>query len=258
MRTILLLASNPKGTHRLRLDEEVRRIEEVVERSRGREGFRIVVKWAVTDDDLRRGLLDHEPEIVHFLGHGTGPDGGESTRDLRPAEMSAPGGLAFENPLGYVLTIPADALSRLFELVEDQVRCVVLNACFSAREAESIARHIDYVIGMNKAIGDEAAVKFSVGFYDAVLAGKSYEIAFKYGCSAIDLCGIPEHLTPTLKRKKRRGESTAGFRRSASPGHAASADARVEQWRPGAFGPGRIRRHRRRPFRRSLRRSSSR
>jgi hypothetical protein len=79
---------------------------------------------------------------------------------------------------------------------------VVLNACFSDIQAEAIARHIDYVIGMNEAIGDAAAVKFSVGFYDAIVAGKSYEIAFKFGCSAIDLKGIPEHLTPVLRKKQ--------------------------------------------------------
>ncbi|MCV3215458.1 hypothetical protein OGM63_18390 [Plectonema radiosum NIES-515] len=32
----------------------------------------------------------------------------------------------------------------------------------------AIAQHIDYVIGMNQAIGDRAALEFSVGFYDAL------------------------------------------------------------------------------------------
>ena len=61
--------------------------------------------------------------------------------------------------------------------------------------------HIDHVVGMKKAIGDEAAIKFAVGFYDAVGAGKSYEIAYKFGRIAIDLKGIPEYLTPVLKSK---------------------------------------------------------
>ena len=34
MRTILILAANPKGTERLRLDEEVKKIEQGLERSR--------------------------------------------------------------------------------------------------------------------------------------------------------------------------------------------------------------------------------
>jgi hypothetical protein len=76
---------------------------------------------------------------------------------------------------------------------------VVLNACYSEQQAEAIAKHIDYVVGMKKAIGDEAAIKFAVGFYDALGAGMNYEIAFDFGRNAIDLRGIPEHLTPVLK-----------------------------------------------------------
>ena len=67
---ILFLAANPSGTERRSLDEEIRRIELALERAKRREQFKIIQKWAVTDDDLRRALLDHEPEVVHFSGHG--------------------------------------------------------------------------------------------------------------------------------------------------------------------------------------------
>ena len=82
MRTILLLAANPKDTKRIRLDEEQRRIEQALERGKKRDEFRLVSKWAVTDDDLRRAILENEPDIVHFSGHGNGL------------------GLEFENELG--------------------------------------------------------------------------------------------------------------------------------------------------------------
>ena len=51
---------------------------------------------------------------------------------------------------------------------------------------------------MSKAIGDKAAISFSVGFYQALGAGKSIEEAYKFGCVQIALQGIPEHLTPVL------------------------------------------------------------
>jgi len=81
------------------------------------------------------------------------------------------------------------------------VKCVVLNACYSEAQADAIAEHIDYVVGMKEAIGDEAAIKFAVGFYDALEAGRNFETAYKFGCSAIDLKGIPEYLTPVLKKR---------------------------------------------------------
>ena len=69
------------------------------------------------------------------------------------------------------------------------------------RNAEAIAKHISFVIGMNKAIGDEAAIEFAVAFYDALGAGESFEFAHRFACNAIQLAGIPEQLTPVLKRK---------------------------------------------------------
>jgi hypothetical protein len=201
VRTIVALTANPKNTDRLRLDEEVKKIEQGLERSKQRDQFKLVVKWAVTDDDLRRALLDHEPEIVHFAGHGSRIGQVGSGRDFAVALENETGGLAFENDQGYVQLITGDALSRLFELCSDHVKCVVLNACYSEVQATAISQEIDYVMGMKKAVGDEAAIKFAVGFYDALGAGKDYEKSFKFGCSAIDLKGIPEYLTPVLKKK---------------------------------------------------------
>ncbi|MBV8128140.1 MAG: TIR domain-containing protein [Planctomycetaceae bacterium] len=201
MRTILILASNPRTTKRLRLDEEVKKIEQGLERSKRRDQFKLVVKWAVTDDELRRAMLDNEPEIVHFSGHGSGESQGGQGRDLVPVQVKESGGLAFEDDGGHVQLITGDALARLFELCADSVKCVVLNACYSEAQANAISQHIDYVVGMKKAIGDEAAIKFAVGFYDALGAGRDFETAYKFGCSAIDLKGIPEYLTPVLKKK---------------------------------------------------------
>jgi len=183
MRTILLLAANPKNTKRIRLDEEQRRIEQALERSRKRDEFKLISKWAVTDDDLRRALLENEPEIVHFSGHGNGI------------------GLEFENEFGSSLPIHGRALAVLFNLCSGHVRCVVLNACYSRFQADAIAQHIEFVVGMSKAIGDQAAIKFSLGFYDGIVSGRGYEDAFDLGRNAIDLRGIPEHETPVLLKK---------------------------------------------------------
>ena len=73
--------------------------------------------------------------------------------------------------------------------------------CYSRFQAEAIAQHIDFVVGMSKAIGDQAAIKFSLGFYDGIVSGRGYEDAFDLGRNAIDLRGIPEHETPVLLRK---------------------------------------------------------
>jgi hypothetical protein len=109
--------------------------------------------------------------------------------------------LILENEVGKAVAVSTEALAGLFELFADRVECVVLNACYSEVQAEAIAQHIPYVIGMNKAIGDRAAIEFAISFYDALGAGESIEFAYKLGCNAIRMAGIEEYLTPVLKKK---------------------------------------------------------
>jgi CHAT domain len=184
MQTILILTANPQGTSQLRLDQEVRDIEEGLQRAKNRDQFALKSMFAVRPRDIQRAMLDINPSIVHFSGHGTGDEG-----------------LVFEDEAGRAKLVDGEALAGLFELFAEQVECVVLNGCYSEVQALAIAQHINYVIGMKKAIGDKAAIEFAVGFYDALGAGRTVEFAHKLGCVAIRLAGVPEQLTPVLKKK---------------------------------------------------------
>lgn len=212
-RTILILAANPRDTASLRLDQEIRDISTGLERAKYRDRFNLKALMAVRPRDFQRAMLDHNPQIVHFCGHGEGTalttnsDTPAAQRQLIPlgqksAEVE---GLAFEDDTGKTKLIDAASLASLFKLFADQVECVVLNACYSQVQAKAIAQHINYVIGMNRQIGDRAALEFAVGFYDALGAGRSVEFAYELACSAIRLAGIPEHLTPVLEKRPTLG-----------------------------------------------------
>ena len=181
---ILFLSANPKGTSQLRLDEEIREIKEGLRRSKKREGFAIETGHAVRYREIWRAILDSGPNIVHFSGHGLGDEG-----------------LVFEDEAGQQKLVGAEALAGLFKLFADQIECVVLNVCYSEVQARAIVEHIPFVVGMNKAIGDRAAIEFAIGFYDGLGAGKTVEFAYELGCNSIEIAGIPEHLTPQLLRK---------------------------------------------------------
>ncbi|MEH2183152.1 CHAT domain-containing protein [Nostoc sp.] len=183
VKRILILTANPKNTSRLRLDEEVREIEAGLTRAKMRDKFELIQKWATRPRDMQRAILEINPNIVHFSGHGTKDEG-----------------LALEDDTGQVKFVTAEALKGLFELFSEEIECVMLNACYSEVQAEAISKHITYVIGMNQSIGDQAALEFSVGFYDALGAGKSIEFAYKFGCNAIRMAGICEFSTPILKK----------------------------------------------------------
>jgi hypothetical protein len=83
--------------------------------------------------------------------------------------------------------VSTDALSSLFKLFKDTVRCVVLNSCYSEHQARVIRRHIPYVIGIQSSIPGPAAVAFSLGFYKALGAGKDIPFAFEMGKASIQL-----------------------------------------------------------------------
>ncbi|MBW4505046.1 MAG: pentapeptide repeat-containing protein [Scytonematopsis contorta HA4267-MV1] len=183
-KTILILAANPKNTSNLRLDEEVREIDAGLQRAKKRELFDLKQRWAVRVQDVYQALLDFKPQIVHFSGHGDGSDG-----------------LALEDDTGMLKLVDNYALAQLFQLFSSSIECVVLNACYSEVQAEAIVKYIPYVIGMNKQIGDKAAIKFATGFYSALGAGESVDFAYKLGCNVIQLDGISEHLTPVIKEK---------------------------------------------------------
>jgi len=207
VKTILVLAANPKGTSPLRLGEEVRQIQAGLERSQHRDRFRLEQRWAVTTKDIRRALLDCQPQIVHFSGHGVGVETHDGqpvdARKFSPVSTTAvePEGLLFEDETGQPKLVSAAAIANLFALFADQVECVVLNACYSVVQADAIAEEIPYVVGMKRAIGDRAAIEFAIAFYDALLAGRDVEFAYKLGCNAIQMEGTPEHSTPELKQK---------------------------------------------------------
>lgn len=201
VKTILVLSANPIDTKPLRLNEEVRELQKSLDRSKSRDSYKLEQRWAVTPVDLRRALLDTRPYLVHFSGHGVGGKANNTRSSDINSESKSLDGLVFEDDHGRKRMVSGEVLADLFALFSNDIECVVLNSCYSEKQADAIVRHIPYVIGMTREIGDQAAIKFSMGFYDALLADNPVEFAFKAGCNGISLAGISEHLTPTIKTK---------------------------------------------------------
>lgn len=200
---LLILTANPDQIDQLplRVDAEVRLIEEALQRSQYRDRFQVATKLAVRTADLRRALLDHSPQIVHFSGHGTGERG-----------------LVLETDDGQQQIVRTDAISQLFGAFQvGEIECVLLNACYSEVQATAIHQFVDCVIGMNQPIGDQSAVDFAEGFYDALGAGRDYDEAFEIGRSAIALSGSPDQSIPVLKYRKRQGATAPASQGTSDP-----------------------------------------
>ena len=178
---ILFLAANPLNSARLRLDEEVREIEAKIRTADYRDSLQLVSKWAVRPDDLLQYLNQYRPHIVHFSGHA---DCAEE--------------LILEDSNGQANPVSKEALVSLFTTLKDNIRVVVLNACYSRPQAEAITEQIDCAIGMRKAIGDGSAIAFAASFYRAIGFGRSVRAAFDQGKVALQMEGNAEDRTPQL------------------------------------------------------------
>lgn len=178
---ILFLAANPVDTQPLRLDQEMRAIDQAMRQSEFRNKFDIRQQWAVRISDLQEYLLRHQPDIVHFSGHGS------STNEI-----------VLEDEKIGSRVVPIRTLGRLFAILKDNIRCVVLNACYSQQQAEMIAEHIDCVVGMSRTIGDAAAIEFATGFYRGLGYGKDVKTAFDLGTLQIEMDNLNEEDTPKL------------------------------------------------------------
>jgi hypothetical protein len=184
---VLVVAANPFGSSYLKLDHEVKTIQEALRRSRKRDNFVVEYRLAATPSELRRALLDLEPHVLHFSGHGSGKKG-----LLFVSDESA--GAIYRSDTGEVRSsnsdqiryVSAQPLANLLQLCEEHLECVVLNACYSDVQGNAISANIPFTIGMRDAVADRVAIKFSQGFYDAIGAGKGYEKAFAWGKVAIE------------------------------------------------------------------------
>ncbi|MGB3756284.1 MAG: hypothetical protein WBA07_07910 [Rivularia sp. (in: cyanobacteria)] len=113
------------------------------------------------------------PQIIHISGEGREPNGEIEIPDPEDNEK--------------LELLKPDVLAEFFANVKD-VNCVVLNFCFSKRSAELIAKHVQYVIGIDGFIEGTAAVEFSKNFYRSlegkVLGQNALREAFENGKSA--------------------------------------------------------------------------
>jgi hypothetical protein len=208
---ILLFGANPNGD--LKLDEEFRSIRKGLNEARYREMADLDLALATRPSDLIDELARNQPHIVHFSGHGLPAK--KAKNDPAQARNLIPPGVEEANEAQIVLVdeqgaprpVNCDALAELFRHRKGLIRLVVLNACYTREQASAIRRHIDCVVGTNRAIGDKAARVFSPRFYRSLAEGGSVQEAFNDALIQLQLEGIPE--AATLELATRPGVNAA-------------------------------------------------
>lgn len=167
---LLFLSANPWTTSRILVDEEARNIFLSLESSPECNSFDFVKYPAVRFEDIKQLLLKHRPHIVHFTGHG-----------------SKKGKMILQGASGRGKGVTNRELVELFRCFNNHVRVVVLNMCFSKKQAMALTQVIDYTIGINGVHGDRAAVHFSAIFYSALATNRSVRQAFDLAIAELKL-----------------------------------------------------------------------
>ena len=179
---ILFLASNPVDVpSRLRSEVELREISQEIRKGTQQDDLELVSVLAVRASDLLKALLEHQPDIVHFSGH-----------------CNTSGAIILEDENGYCKPVSREAISELFGILKDNIRVVVLNACYAKDQAEALSKIIDFTIGMSGAIEDKAAIIFSSQFYLTLSFGRSVEEAFNLAMTRLRMEDIDAAHSPKL------------------------------------------------------------
>jgi hypothetical protein len=160
-RKILMLAASPLDRARLRPEEEHREIQNSV-RMLGstKVELEFVIKAAARTRDILTAVLGSDAEVVHFSGHG---------------EVN---GLVFETDDGLQRRVEGAPLAEHLKTIGKSLKCVVLNACFSDRLANTLAPWVEVMVGCRAEIDDNAAITFARAFYAAMAAGNSYAACY--------------------------------------------------------------------------------
>jgi hypothetical protein len=182
---VLFLAADPfRDRAKLELEEEMRAIRRALLRGKAHDTLELESHFATRPHDLQHALLDYQPHIVHFAGHG-GRDGV----------------LYFSDAAGNPTPVDKAALGKLFALLDGGVRVVVLNACHTHSIVEVLRDVVDYAIGTNQAVSDGAALTFSQAFYTALASGAGVQQAFDLAVNRLELDGGDEAAVPVLRKQ---------------------------------------------------------
>ena len=152
---ILFICSVTAKDTQLRVLDEIGVIEPILLSGEMRESFDFTPKLSVRVDTLTKtiigGKTTSSPYILHFSLHGNREKGLKFVGRHEDACYQGPA--YFE-----------DILEEM-QLRNQKIKCVLFNVCHSLDLASSVTEFVDYAIGVEGTVHDQAAIEFSRGFY---------------------------------------------------------------------------------------------
>ena len=166
--TILFVRARPRDWSPIDPDAELRNLKISLREAEHHDMFEVASLDAARVSDLKLGLLNYHPDIIHFSGHGEG---------------SGDGALVFNDPddtQSYALS--TELFVEILRIHQKEavppVRLVILAGCHTAKAAELLAAHVDCAVGMAADVEDKAIVNsFTPTLYRYLGSGRSVQNA---------------------------------------------------------------------------------
>ena len=137
---LLFLSSSPNNRTNYNYEEEGRQLEEELSKPIYRNKIKVIREARVPIIRLMDLIRTHNPDILHFSGHGS-----ENDR------------LEFEDSNGNSKEAEPELLSELFKEIGQRISLVSLIACYSKSQASKISQYVGCVIGTSNALPQNTA-----------------------------------------------------------------------------------------------------
>lgn len=157
---LLFLASQPRNTLKLKIEEEYLEIRKSVKRKPIK--FEIAEELDVTLESFFNELKKERPAMLQFSGHGT-----KESIIFSKTEAT-----------GQWHEVPWEYLMPPFNLIADSLECIFMHTLFSDDTARKLSKFIPCTIGVKGVLIEEDAIKFPSAFYASLAANHDYKSAF--------------------------------------------------------------------------------
>lgn len=159
---VLFVSASPDGVDRLRVDREYRDLTDRLRGTGHGDRIKLIPVPAARLHDLRTGLVEHEPDVLHISCHGT-----------------LDGALCLDDDDVIRQAVDGERIVELVRALRSDLKLAILNACNSAPLARKLAQLGVQSIAIEGSIEDNAAIAFVLAFYEMLAHGKSIETAFE-------------------------------------------------------------------------------
>jgi CHAT domain len=165
MKKILFISASPKGMGKLKVAEEFKILDRIIEDSVHKFYEINNIADATVDDALR--IQKRKPNILHIAAHGSAIGGFFVVNGSPNSKYKK---LAF-----------AIGESEINMILEDtpSIQFMFINACYSDNIVETTKEFLEYSIGFEGKVADNHAIEFAKIFYENFIQGSTVFDAFK-------------------------------------------------------------------------------